>query len=165
VIQLRHLDTKENSVSEIARCLMKAHENGNDLLLGLFSPFSIETFQEYIKNVFSGDQGDFLWDCSLVGTYNDEVVCALLISDRTREGSNEKRSFIVDFGVIPEFQGRHLGTIMLQQANNKLADNHYSHIILQYTVGNTSAQRVYSRLGFREIGQRVFRSYINRSSS
>lgn len=152
----------KDDVEAIAICLMESHRGGNDVTLGLYNPFTMEAFVEYVDSVFLGNEGKFLWDESLVGFENGKIICAVLLTERGFHSESENVAFLVDIGVIPFYQDRGIGTFVIKSACNALLHKGYKKILLQYTEGNNSAERVYNKLGFKQIGRRVLRSRLLR---
>ncbi|MDA9639637.1 GNAT family N-acetyltransferase [SAR116 cluster bacterium] len=61
---------------------------------------------------------------------------------------------LISIGTVPEFQGAGRGAALMQAAAKNLAAAGVEEIILEVAVDNMTACRLYSRLGFVEIGRR-----------
>lgn len=59
---------------------------------------------------------------------------------------------ITNIGVIPEYQDMGLGTVLLSELKTFAISHHVSSMSLEVRRGNLGAQRLYQRLGFRNIG-------------
>lgn len=67
-------------------------------------------------------------------------------------GPHEKHLMLWKLYVLPEYQGKAIGTALLESVVER-ARGEYPHIRLSYLEGNTSAEGFYSRKGFVEVGR------------
>jgi ribosomal-protein-alanine N-acetyltransferase len=66
-------------------------------------------------------------------------------------GAWDRSAYLRLIGVLPAFQGRHIGRTLLQ-AVEKLAAETAEDMFLLVTDSNISAQRFYTRAGYRQVG-------------
>jgi len=56
---------------------------------------------------------------------------------------------VQNFGVVPEYRGRGLGTVLLRRSLEGFREAGVGRVTLEVTAKNQDAQRLYQRLGFR----------------
>ena len=64
--------------------------------------------------------------------------------------SGEAHGYISDVAVAPDFEGRGVGRLLLDTAEDWARSKGYSLLTLYVFAGNTHARRVYERFGFQE---------------
>jgi len=96
-----------------------------------------------IESVYLKGGGEFL-----VGTLEDQIV-AMGALRRDPEG----RAWITRMRVSPRLQGRGIGQALLDRLHRRAAELGYETLHLDTTVGQTAAQRLYERNGYRETGR------------
>ncbi len=96
-----------------------------------------------IESVYLENGGEFL-----VGVLGGEVV-AMGALRRDHEG----RAWITRMRVSPRLQARGIGQTLLDRLHRRAAELGYETLHLDTTVGQTAAQRLYERNGYRETGR------------
>jgi RimJ/RimL family protein N-acetyltransferase len=109
---------------------------------------TLEDAVEEMRSYFAGASGKPLLDCSFVVEDHGLPVSASLISQY--EGS----PLLAYSFTEPSYSGRGLATTLVQLSMNALAARRHRTLRLVVTLGNEPAQRVFEKLGFREIEQR-----------
>jgi len=83
----------------------------------------------------------------LVAKQGEEVV-GFVEAKKARDGNEQRISRLF---VLPEYQGKHIGHRLIQQALSKLDPN--KNVVLQVNQYNESVIRFYGSFGFRDIGE------------
>ncbi len=96
-----------------------------------------------IESVYLENGGEFL-----VGVLGGEVV-AMGALRRDPDG----RAWITRMRVSPRLQARGIGQTLLDRLHRRAAELGYETLHLDTTVGQTAAQRLYERNGYRETGR------------
>lgn len=96
-----------------------------------------------IEAVYLRDGGEFL-----VGILEEEVV-AMGALRRDPDGL----AWITRMRVSPDLQGRGIGQTLLDGLHRRAAELGYETLHLDTTVGQTAAQRLYEKNGYRETGR------------
>jgi ribosomal protein S18 acetylase RimI-like enzyme len=100
-----------------------------------------------IERLFAGDYGEFLSDCSFVFEEGEFITSASLITWWPPHDAP-----LVAFTMTrPEARRTGQATRLLKASMNALLDRGYDRLTLIVTDGNVEAQRLYARLGFREL--------------
>jgi RimJ/RimL family protein N-acetyltransferase len=97
------------------------------------------------QSYFDGASGEPLLDCSFIAEDNGLPVCASLIT--VYDGF----PLLAYSFTEPGYTGRGLATALVQLSMNALAAHGHDTLRLVVTLGNTPAERVYEKLGFRKI--------------
>ncbi len=96
-----------------------------------------------IESVYLQDGGEFL-----VGVLEGEVV-AMGALRRDPDG----QAWITRMRVSPHLQGRGIGQTLLDKLHRRATELGYETLYLDTTVGQTAAQRLYEKNGYRETGR------------
>jgi ribosomal protein S18 acetylase RimI-like enzyme len=95
---------------------------------------------------------------------DDQVVAAIVIDSRQSSryaglawgDTQGKAACIHRLAVLPEYQGRGLGRLMLQFAESLAREQGKSSIRLDVFTGNAGAVSMYGKAGYRQVGQIQF---------
>lgn len=100
---------------------------------------------EQIHKTLQGDYGEFLPQASFVMEESGTLLSATLITFW-----KPFRAPLLAFTMTaPEVKGQGLAALLLKASMNRLYYEGYNQLTLLVTDGNTPAQRLYQRLGFR----------------
>jgi ribosomal protein S18 acetylase RimI-like enzyme len=146
---------------EIANCLFDAHKGGTDLKLGLYTPYTIDAFLDYVESIFSGGEGTLIEDaCVAIGTPGD-LKGLLIIASNIKRSQGVSSAVVVEFVVHPNYQRMGLGQSLMNYASDALTKCGYTRLDLQYASHNVKARRLYRKMGFELDGERVFRAELH----
>jgi ribosomal protein S18 acetylase RimI-like enzyme len=102
---------------------------------------------EEINAAVTGKYGPFIQEASFIVTSDNKIICASLVT-------LYKEKPLLAFSMTdPDFQRKGLATFLIEKSINALARTGYPEIYLVVTNGNLSAQNLYFRLGFCQIGR------------
>ncbi|GGJ27997.1 GNAT family N-acetyltransferase [Deinococcus roseus] len=100
---------------------------------------------EQIEKTIAGEYGEFLPQASYVLTEEDVPISATLVTFW-----KPFRSPLLAFSMThPEHKGQGLAAMLLKASMHDLYHDGYNQLSLLVTDGNTPAQRLYQRLGFK----------------
>ena len=91
------------------------------------------------------DDDDFRPDLSLLATHDDIPSGFIVCADM----------WIVQMGVVPEQRRRGIGSALVIEALKRFRAAGCDHVLLDVNVNNPGAARVYTRLGFEQVGRRA----------
>ncbi|HHX93646.1 MAG TPA: ribosomal protein S18-alanine N-acetyltransferase [Tenericutes bacterium] len=123
---------KEGTIKDI----LKVHELEKEIFS---QPTSLDTLKREFEN-------------SAIKYYlyeeNNQIIgfCSIILSLNYAE--------IINFGVLPSFQGKGIGKIILSSIIQKLKQEGFEKITLETKKTNTRAISLYKSLGFKEMGKR-----------
>jgi len=112
-----------------------------------------ETFSDALAEIgktLAGDYGDFLPECSFLIEEGEFIASAVLIS----WWEPHQAPLVVFTMTRPEHRRKGYARTLIQGSMNALIDRGYNRLTLVVTEGNTPAQRLYDRLGFKPITDR-----------
>ena len=92
----------------------------------------------------TGDD-DFRPEMSLLACHGDLPIGFIICADR----------WITQVGVRPEWRQRGIGSALVVEALQRFQAAGGDHVLLDVSVDNPRAARVYTRLGFRRVGRRA----------
>jgi ribosomal protein S18 acetylase RimI-like enzyme len=76
---------------------------------------------------------------------------------RVLDDETEAGEFYLDsIGVLPQFRGLGIGAMLLCEMTRMAHENGHEHVALIVDEDNPSAEKLYTRLGFRRVGTRIF---------
>ena len=64
--------------------------------------------------------------------------------------------YLDSIGVLPQFRGLGIGAMLLCEMTRMAHENGHEHVALIVDEDNPSAEKLYTRLGFRRVGTRIF---------
>ncbi len=118
----------------------RTFENGQDQL---FLSMSHAEQQVNIQHFFN-KTSPFVEDASLVLEHEGDIIGFIIT--RGREGEIE----IGPVGLVPDFKGKGLGSFLLGQALSTLQNNKEKTVVLDMSVGNIPARKLYTKYGFKD---------------
>jgi predicted GNAT family acetyltransferase len=108
---------------------------------------TLEQCEAEIRGTIEGKYGQFLSEASFCVLTDDKIVSACLIT-------LWKNQPLIAFSMTdPEFQGQGLAKKLILNSMNVLAHNAYKVLYLVVTNGNTAAQNLYRKIGFKDLGE------------
>ncbi|GEM44452.1 GNAT family N-acetyltransferase [Deinococcus cellulosilyticus] len=111
-----------------------------------FQPGStLEDALEQIEKTIQGEYGQFLPQASFVLDDDGLLISATLITF----WKPFQAPLLAFTMTAPEFKGQGLAALLLKASMNRLYHEGYNQLSLLVTDGNTPAQRLYQRLGFK----------------
>jgi GNAT superfamily N-acetyltransferase len=146
--------------AKVADCLMDAHAGGIDAHIGLYTPATTEAFHFYSDNLRAGREGKVIDGASIAIIHADMIV-AILIATMAR-GSADRTgasALLNEFAVRPLLRTQGLGAAMITIAFDALARQQFAEVILQHTMGNLAAEKIYHRYGFLSVGDPVLTAH------
>ena len=149
------------SAEELACCLMEAYQDGPDLSMGLYTPFTFEAFLAYSRAILDGAEGDLIADACVAAGTPGNLRGFVIVAQTVARTEGTKRAIIVELAILSKWQGRKLGQALMTRALAKLLGHGYREVVLQHSAQNGRAERLYLKLGFKDVGERVFRSEIS----
>ena len=87
-------------------------------------------------------------NATTIEIWKKKVLVGLLAAYFNNE--EEKRGFITNVSVLPEYQGRGLGSVLLNKVLEYGREISYEEIVLEVRKENTKAIEIYKRFGFKE---------------
>lgn len=129
-----NINIKDN-LDKLKYIYLNSFKGSIDENLGLFNSRRVN---EYLKAVINGEFGKFFSQCSWMNDYSAILVTKI----------NEKTAFIPILGVIKPEQNRKIGYQLIKKAIISCKENHIDKITLWVTEENSSAMKLYSKLGF-----------------
>ena len=85
----------------------------------------------------------------VIRKYNPDV---RVVDDETEAGE----FYIDSIGVLPHFRGLGIGAMLLGEMTRRAHEAGHQHVALIVDEDNPSAEKLYTRLGFRRVGIRMF---------
>ena len=85
----------------------------------------------------------------VIRKYNPDV---RVVDDETEAGE----FYIDSIGVLPHFRGLGIGAMLLSEMTRRAHEAGHKHVALIVDEDNPSAEKLYTRLGFRRVGTRMF---------
>ncbi|MCP4051377.1 MAG: GNAT family N-acetyltransferase [bacterium] len=129
-----------------SRISFRAHQISKDY--GRYSDLeTIEKRLQLERIVFQEKQGRIVKPATILMYYNEIPIGTCIITEVAYWGL-EKVPWIFDISLTPEYHGQHLGETLIKQSIATLAAMGYPVVGLAVTVSNTSAIRLYEKLGF-----------------
>jgi ribosomal protein S18 acetylase RimI-like enzyme len=89
---------------------------------------------------------------SFWGAFRGHELCGMVGLERETRAKNRHRAWVVGMYVAPEAGARGIGAQLLQALLARCRDEGLESLVLTVTDGNTHAQRLYERCGFRSFG-------------
>jgi ribosomal protein S18 acetylase RimI-like enzyme len=85
----------------------------------------------------------------VIRKYNPAV---RVLDDETQAGE----FYLDSIGVLPQFRGLGIGAMLLSEMTRRAHEAGHQHVALIVDEDNPSAEKLYTRLGFRRAGTRMF---------
>lgn len=85
----------------------------------------------------------------VIRKYNPAVQ---VVDDETEAGE----FYLDSIGVLPQFRGLGIGAMLLSEMTRRAHDAGHANVALIVDEDNPSAEKLYTRLGFRRVGMRMF---------
>ena len=145
---------------KVGDCLKDAYAEGIDAHIGLYKPATNDAFRAYADSLLSGREGKTIGEASFVVINVDLIVATQIATVVRRPAADaEASALLTEFAVRPALRGQRLGTAMMSRALIALAGVGFHDVILQHTMGNLAAERVYRRCGFLSVGDPVLTAH------
>ncbi len=103
---------------------------------------------EEIESVLNGKHGPLLGACSFVVEEQGRALGATVITDWIDERTGKKQPLLAFLMTRPDASGQGMGTFLLSKSINALLAHGETELVLFVTVGNSTAQHIYQKLGF-----------------
>lgn len=159
-LQLLPLTDPSVEALKVGECLKEAHSGGIDAHIGLYTPATNDAFRAYADSLLSGREGEIIGEASFV-VIDADLIVATLIATVVRQPAADAQpsALLTEFAVRPALRAQRLGTAMMSTALISLARVGFHDVILQHTMGNLVAEKVYRRYGFLSIGDPVLTAH------
>jgi GNAT superfamily N-acetyltransferase len=108
-----------------------------------------EDTEHEIESVLDGKYGPPLEACSFLVEEQSRALGATIITDWSDERMGKKQPLLAFLMIHPDASGQGLGTFLLSKSINALLARGESELVLFVTVGNSAAQHIYQKLGFK----------------
>ena len=121
-------------------------------------------FRRLYADVYNGviHHNALMWIAELPGTGLVGQLFISLISSRFELADGQTRAYVYGFRVKPDYRSQGVGTAMMEIIEEDLHRRGFSRVTLNVSKENTSARRLYERLGYRVVGNEAGRwSYID----
>ncbi|MHA2329104.1 MAG: GNAT family N-acetyltransferase [Candidatus Hodarchaeales archaeon] len=106
---------------------------------------NINSSYEELRNIFSSLESPFI--PILVEVKTRRAIGAIVASKS--KTTKENQGFIATFGVLPSFQGKGIGSLLMERAIDHFWNSHVKKVNLSVRAKNQQALKIYERFGFK----------------
>jgi ribosomal protein S18 acetylase RimI-like enzyme len=126
-------------------------------LIPRFSEFELpkwrneEDISKKTKNLIEESVNDLSEDAEMfIAEENQVILGFILLLTRKDFFTDESHGYISDIAVKKEYEGRGVGRMLLEAAENWAKNKGYRLIVLHALIGNERAKKIYEKFGFEK---------------